>query len=140
MRNCDDICWISLELTQPYPDILLIIEGKKELVLFVSTLTSLSSNWLVWCNCPKTPCQHNPPKKINQLNFENNSYDCCHPNAPARFDFTYTQKKLHNAKNTKAESITLIWLTDTEQMPILSKRESWKLHTADPLSDFDFVQ
>lgn len=95
---------------------------------------------MVWCNCPKTPCQHNPPKKINQLNFENNSYDCCHPNAPARFDFTYTQKKLHNAKNTKAESITLIWLTDTEQMPILSKRESWKLHTADPLSDFDFVQ
>lgn len=45
-----------------------------------------------------------------------------------------------NAKNTKAESITLIWLTDTEQMPILSNRENWKVHTVDPLSDFDFVQ
>lgn len=93
---------------------------------------------MVWCNCPKTPCQHNPPKKINQLNFENNSYDCCHPNAPVLISRIH--KKSCNAKNTKAESITLIWLTDTEQMPILSKRESWKLHTADPLSDFDFVQ
>lgn len=56
------------------------------------------------------------------------------------FWFHVYTKKSCNAKNTKAESITLIWLTDTEQMPILSKRESWKLHTADPLSDFDFVQ
>lgn len=77
-------------------------------------------------------------KKLNQLNFENNSYDCCNPNAPVLNSLIH--KKSCNAKNTKAESITLIWLTDTEQMPILSNRENWKLHTVDPLSDFDFVQ